>query len=409
MTRNVDALVIGAGPAGLTAAWELRNLGIENVLVAERESVAGGIPRHSHHPGYGIKDLHRFMSGPSYAKALVARAQDAGVKIATNFSVTDWNDDDSLIATSKTGREKIAPQVIILAMGARERPRSARLVPGNRMRGIYTTGELQQAVYEYDLPIGTRAVVVGAEHVSYSAVMTLRHAGVKVAAMVTEHSKYQTYSAFHFGAKTRYWLPLRVNTVVTAVNGIDRVESVTIRDNRGNESTVECDVVVFTGNWIADYELAQRRGITQDPGTTGPNVNQLLRTSQSNVFAAGNVLHPVTTADVAALDGIVAARSAANYLAGTELLGNSVSIKVTSPLIWVSPQQVLIGAGAPPRGCFQLWVAEFTESHLVLVQQGAQTLFSQKLKLIPGRPTELKSTWISEVDPAGGPVEIRLG
>ena len=409
MTQNVDALVIGAGPAGLTAAWELKNLGIENVLVAERESVAGGIPRHSHHPGYGIRDLHRFMSGPSYAKTLVTRAQDSGVRIATNFSVTNWEQDDSLIATSKTGIEKVIPQVVILATGARERPRSARLVPGNRMRGIYTTGELQQAVYEYKLPIGARAVVVGAEHVSYSAVMTLHHAGVKVAAMVTEHPKYQTYSAFHLGTKVRYQLPLHTSTSITSVNGLDRVESVTFRDDRGNESTVACDVVVFTGNWIADYELAQRKGIERDPGTSGPLVNQVLRTSQSNVFAAGNVLHPVTTADIAALDGIVAARSAAKYVSGTELLGNSVLISVVPPLSWISPQQVLLGAGTPPRECFQLWVSDFTKSNSILVQQGAKTLFRQRLKLIPGRPAELKSDWISDIDPTGGPIKVRLG
>ncbi len=409
MAENVDALVIGAGPAGLTAAWALKNLGIENVLVAEREAVAGGIPRHSHHPGYGIRDLHRFMNGPSYAKTLVTRAKDAGVRIANNFSVTDWEQDGLITATSKNGRQLLMPQVVILATGARERPRPARLVAGNRVRGIYTTGELQQAVYERKLPIGTRAVVVGAEHVSFSALMTLNHADVKVVAMVTEHHKHQSYPAFYFGAKVRYQVPLRTTTSVVSVNGTDRVESVTLRDNGGNESHVECDVVVFTGNWIADYELAQRSGITRDSGTTGPLVNQLLRTSQPNVFAAGNILHPVTTADVAALDGVIAARSAAEYLTGRSLLGNTVSINVAPPFTWVSPQQVLVGAGMPPRNCFQLWVTEFPSSSLVVVQQGTQTLFSQRLRLVPGRPAELKSDWISSVDPAGGPIQIRLG
>ena len=57
---KVDVLIIGAGPAGLAAAIELKAQGINTVRVVERESVAGGVPRHSFHPGYGVRDLKRF-------------------------------------------------------------------------------------------------------------------------------------------------------------------------------------------------------------------------------------------------------------------------------------------------------------------------------------------------------------
>ena len=66
--------IIGGGPAGLSAATTLARAVDGEVLVLDREPEAGGIPRHADHPGYGIRDRKRFMSGPAYARALVADA-----------------------------------------------------------------------------------------------------------------------------------------------------------------------------------------------------------------------------------------------------------------------------------------------------------------------------------------------
>lgn len=74
----------------------------------------------------------------------------------------------------------------ITTTSARERPRSARLVPGTRPAGVYTTGELQQAVHLSAQSIGERAVVVGAEDVSYAAASTVRAAGSVIVAMLTD-------------------------------------------------------------------------------------------------------------------------------------------------------------------------------------------------------------------------------
>ena len=54
--------VIGGGPSGLTAAAALAGQVDGEVLVLEREDATGGIPRHSDHPGYGVRDLRRFVS-----------------------------------------------------------------------------------------------------------------------------------------------------------------------------------------------------------------------------------------------------------------------------------------------------------------------------------------------------------
>ena len=75
---SVDIVVVGAGPAGLSAAVELRRLGVGPVLVADREAEPGGVPRHSWHTGYGLRDLHRVLTGPAYARALAGAAVRRG-------------------------------------------------------------------------------------------------------------------------------------------------------------------------------------------------------------------------------------------------------------------------------------------------------------------------------------------
>ena len=77
--------IIGAGPAGLTAARVLRSGGVDDVLVLERNEEAGGLPRFCGHLGWGLLDFHRLLSGPTYARRLVEAAE--GIDIRTNHTV----------------------------------------------------------------------------------------------------------------------------------------------------------------------------------------------------------------------------------------------------------------------------------------------------------------------------------
>ena len=159
----MTVVIVGGGPAGLAAALELRRLDTHDVVVIEREGAAGGIPRHARHQGFGLRDLRRAMSGPAYARRYTRLAAEAGVEIRTETMVTGWSPDGPLELTGPGGRELLTPDALILASGCRERPRSARLVPGSRPEGVMTTGTLQQLVYLRKRPVGARALVVGAE------------------------------------------------------------------------------------------------------------------------------------------------------------------------------------------------------------------------------------------------------
>ena len=74
--------------------------------------------------------MKTFITGPAYARKLVEKATAAGVDIRTNAMVTGWSDERALDVTSPHGRQRVEARAIILATGARERPRPARLIPG---------------------------------------------------------------------------------------------------------------------------------------------------------------------------------------------------------------------------------------------------------------------------------------
>src|SRR5262249_19097741 len=212
--------VVGAGPAGLAAAVELRRLGAGSVLVADRDEAAGGIPRHSAPTGFGARDLRRVLTGPAYRRPYPPAAAAAGADVRRATTVTGWDGPGRpggphrVTLTSAAGPGTVDAAAVLLATGCRERPRAARLVPGDRPPGIMTTGELQRRVYLAGQRLPGRALVVGAEHVSFSAMVTLAHAGAEVVALVTDRPRHTSYAAFRLAASWRWHVPVWPSTAV---------------------------------------------------------------------------------------------------------------------------------------------------------------------------------------------------
>ena len=409
--EHADVVVVGAGPAGLTAARYLRAAGVPSVLVLEREAQPGGIPRHSDHLGYGVRDLRTVLSGPAYARRLADLADEAGADIRLSTMVTGWAGDRSLLVTSPQGRGQIDARAVVLATGARERPRSARLVPGDRPDGIFTTGQLQSHVHLHHQPAGLRAVVVGAELVSWSAVLTLRAAGCRAALMTTEHARPETYAAVTATGRLGLRVPVARRTRVTRVIGRDRVRAVELEHlDSGKRRTFACDTVVFTGSWIPDHELARLRGLEIDPQHRGPVVDSALRTSADGIFGAGNLLHPVDTADVAALDGRHVSEAVRRYLDQDPAPGPAVRLRAEPPFTWVAPGLIRPGDIPPTRGHASLWASEHRPFPRVTVRQGGRVIAQRRLPRLvsPGHVVRVPWDLFSQVDPDAGDVVVGL-
>ena len=368
-----------------------------DVLVLEREAVPGGIPRHSDHPGYGIRDLKTFISGPAYARRLTDGAVAAGATIRTSATVTGWAGERTAEVTSPEGRSRVTARAIILGTGARERPRAARRVPGNRPAGVYTTGELQQLVHLHHRSPGTRALIVGAELVSWSAALTLRNSGCRPILMTSLQPSPESFKAFSALGRLAFRLPVRTCTRVARIIGQTRVEAVELENiiTRARE-TVACDTVIFTGDWIPDHELARAAGLELDAGTLGPLVDTSQATSIPGIYAIGNLTHPVDSADIAALDGRAVAEPVLTYLstgcasavAGPRLLAG-LNLK------WISPG-MLNRAVAPPRGRLLAWPERQIAFPTVTVNQATKELSRHVLPWVasPGRVLRIPATFV---------------
>jgi thioredoxin reductase len=403
--------IVGGGPSGLTAAASLaRELG-GDVLVLDRERETGGIPRHSAHTGYGWRDLRRNLTGPDYARRLTDAAVEAGATIWSGAMVTHLGADRTVEVTTPAGRMTVVPSALILATGARERPRSARLVAGDRPAGVYTTGQLQNLVHLHHGTPGRRAVVVGAELVSWSAVLTLRDAGCKTVLMTTEYSKPDTYGAVSLAGRGLLRVKVASATRVVRIIGRDRVRAVLVQDiATGVVHEIECDTVVFSGDWIPDNELARGVGLDMEPGSKAPRVDASLRTSSPGVFAIGNLIHPVDTADVAALDGRHVEPGVLAWLRDGCVPPAGANIVAAAPLRWVTPSRLSLDDSSPSRDRLLAWCDEWVRTPKVVVSQGGRVVTTHRLAwpAAPGRIFRIPWKVLARVDHRGADVAITV-
>ena len=149
MSYEVDVAIIGGGPAGISAAIEISNKTNLTVEIFESENDIGGIPR-SCHLFFGMRDKKRIFTGKKYAAKLRYEIMNTKTKINIKTTVLriipNVNGKHEIVVSSEKGLDKCKCKYIIIATGCFEISRQARLIPGTRPSGIFTTGALQQIV-----------------------------------------------------------------------------------------------------------------------------------------------------------------------------------------------------------------------------------------------------------------------
>lgn len=380
----VDVLIVGAGPAGLSAATELKRLGLGSVVVVEREREAGGVPRHCGHPPFGMREFSRVLTGPAYARRLAARALEAGVTLKLGATVVGIERGESLVATltDDGGLFRIKARRIVLATGVRERTRAQRLASGDRPIGVLNTGALQAYAYLQHLAPFRRPVIVGTELVALSSLLTCRAVGAKPVAMIEENAGPTVRRAF-MALPRLLGVPVRYGAHIVDIRGKPRVERVSIRTADGSVEDIACDGVLFTGRFIPESSLARRIGLVVDPGTRGPSIDQFGRTSDPRVFAAGNLLRPVETAGWSWDEGRRVAGFVADDLKGRlPSADGATAIEPGRGVRYIVPQRLAPGGGGLDR--LQLRVSAAAKGRLVARRNGA-ALASMALSAQPER------------------------
>ena len=376
----IDVIIIGGGPSGLAAGVALKQAGVEQVVVLEREPEAGGIPRHCGHPPFGMREFKRVYTGPHYARKLVERALAAGVEIRTGFTVVEALPGGELLVTSDAGPAEMSARRVIYATGVRETPRSARLISGDRPVGVINTGALQSMVYLKHRRPFKRPVIVGTELVAFSAIQTCRHMGIKPVAMIEQAARATApWPVYWFAPLMR--LPLHLNTRLVAIHGGKRGQWITVEDRTGERRDIDCDGVLLTGQFTPESTLGRCGHLQIDPGTGGPVVDQFGRCSDPAYFAAGNLLRPVETAGWSWNEGRATGQRVADDLAGRLPSGDdAVEIKIADPLIkYAMPQKLLRSGGAGGMKDLQLRLTDSVKGQLVAEDSSGRVIWKRSI------------------------------
>lgn len=267
-----DVVIVGGGPTGLAAAKRLSELGIRSVTLVERELLAGGIPRHCGHLGFGWQSHRRMWTGPQFAQEL--RRSVDGLDIRTGTTALDIDENGILRIAGRNGLAEIKARRILVATGTRETSRAGRLIGGSRPQGVMNTGALQAHVYLQHHKPFSRPVIVGSEWVSFSAILTCRHLGITPVCMIEENERITAPRPGSLIARFAYGVPVMTRTTLVAIAGKTQVEAIEVERN-GKHESIACDGVILSGQFVPEDTLLKGK---PDVILAG-NVQGVLKTS----------------------------------------------------------------------------------------------------------------------------------
>ena len=284
---DADVVVIGAGPAGMSAAIELAAAGCRVIVVDMQPSPGGQIFRavEANHAARPNTDSLLAALGPAYAAGLelVERFRATpGIDYRPETTVWELRADGTVGWLQGMSAGYLRASRVILANGAMERPVP---FPGWTLPGVLTAGAVQTLLKAGRLKPEGRIVLAGTGPLIMLLADQLHRLGVRpvlIARTDTFGDKFNALSKLKIAAlpalgKGLGWIaslkmagiPMRTGISNLRAHGVDAVESVSI-DVGGKNITVPCDMLVVHDGVIPSTDLAHGAGLAMEwlPGDT---------------------------------------------------------------------------------------------------------------------------------------------
>jgi sarcosine oxidase subunit alpha len=223
--RSVEVLILGAGPAGLSAAVELGKRGVDTLIVDDKSRPGGKLLLQTHKFFGSVEDSHAGTRGFEIARILEeeVRALDS-VEVWLNSTAVGIFSDRIVGVVKGDMYRRIRPQKLLVATGAREKMLS---FPGNTLPGIYGAGAFQTLVNRDLVKSSDRILIVGGGNVGLIAGYHAIQAGIEVAALAEALPQVGGYKV-HADKLKRLGVPIYTSHTVVSATGAERVEKVTI-------------------------------------------------------------------------------------------------------------------------------------------------------------------------------------
>ena len=382
-------VIIGGGPAGMSAAVAAYEAGIRELLIIERDSHLGGILQQCIHNGFGLHQFGEELTGPEYAYRYVEKVRKYQIPYLLETMVLSISEDRTITAMNREqGIFTLDAGAVILAMGCRERPRGALNIAGTRPAGIYSAGTAQKLVNQKGYLPGKDVVILGSGDIGLIMARRMTLEGARVHA-VCELMPYSGGLARNIEQCLHdFVIPLKLSHTVVDIHGKERITGVTVAEvdqNRrpipGTEEEIPCDTLLLSVGLIPENELSRDAGISLDPITGGALVDQDRETSIPGVFACGNVLHVHDLVDFVSEEAALAGRAAAEYITSKEQEQCRIPLKTDGNVRYTVPQRITKNKDV---SVFFRVSRVFTNARLV-VTDGERIIAEKKLrKAAPG-------------------------
>ena len=397
--NKIDLVIVGGGPAGMSAAVAAYDAGIRDILILERDKSLGGILRQCIHNGFGLHRFKEELTGPEYAYRYEIQVRERNIPFKTETMVLDIDENRVITAMNSTdGMFQIQAKAIILAMGCRERPKGALNIAGTRPAGIFTAGTAQKFVNMDGYMPGKKVVILGSGDIGLIMArrMTLEGAEVKA---VCELMPYSGGLARNIEqCLNDFGIPLMLSHTVVDIHGKERVTGVTIakvdecrRPIPETKQYIECDTLLLSCGLLPENELTRAANISIDRITGGAVVDENRQTDLEGVFACGNVLHVHDLVDYVSEESEIAGKAAARYIKGetAAALANPVELATDGRVRYTVPQKVF---GAEDVTVY-FRVADVYRDVKIIVRDGDEVIVSKKKqKVAPGEMETVKLT-----------------
>lgn len=317
--KRYDLIVVGAGPAGLSAAIEAAKRGLE-VLIFDENDKPGGQLFKQIHKFFGSKEHRAKVRGFVIGQQLLDEAAKEGVQVVLNATVIGLYQDKEIVVKIGEQIEHYKGNAIIIATGAAE---NMVTFPGWTLPGVIGAGAAQTMMNLHGILPGKKVLMLGSGNVGLVVSFQLEQCGCEVVALVDAAPRVGGYGV-HAAKVARTGVPFYLSHTIVEAEGDQCVTGVTIAEIDSNFSFIpgtqkhfDVDTICLAVGLSPMSQLLKMAGCEMEDnpkrGGVVPVCDEYGRTSLPGVFVAGDV-SGIEEASSAMIEGRMAGIVAADYL-----------------------------------------------------------------------------------------------